>query len=827
MNDQKPPGITDEDWAKTPPSIRTLLAQKIARSIQSEPQSNPPASELKGLETLPVDVDPTGGTAFPDNGLTTPMPPTPPVEKNDGATRKMPPADDATTQFMVTADDDGRTTPMRAPASPAEEGATRSMPADDSLRPENSGLSGGTNISEMAAEPQQKPRRVSRPTVIYTEDDLWGRKIILQDRYRLRRILGKGGFGAAYLAQDLKLKRGCVVKQMLSPQGITHKELEINQVNFEREAALLVQLNHPGHPNIPEIFDYFSDDSGSYLVMKYIEGRSLKDLMKDNQTRIPWQEAVRHTIDICSALNYMHTLGEEPVLHRDIKPANVLLGDDGRIWLVDFGLAQEKPVESGGELSGDQAAGSIGYTPFEQWLGESTPASDVYATGVTLHHLITGSNPLEPYRDENGQLKVTIETLRDIHGQLEPIRKIDRKLPRELETIIQQATASKPEQRSTALQLKEQLTILVSGTKDAPLFTFKNGQAAHTIPQLVDLCEQNRVESQGYLYRGDFERWFILINRNDLAEAASKAIKRGEKGKDGLEKFLKLIMPNLFLRRLWKAGLHISRVGIQLLLIIILAALIVIVIGTFSTRWLLQRTIANYPWDYYALELDTPNVFTQTYLTEYAERATQLYLEDIEVIPRADDRIDINASLGNLGTLKVPVAINLTGNNTPKIIISEVNGVPLYWVADNLTDGINQGISEALRKAPVVVNEMVVNDGEIIVTVDKSGQIAYAPPTPPAGVQPTATARPSPTLPPPGNALLAVFNELERPILIEIEGETWLVPALDTKVIEQTPGTYSYAVKYAENGQLAAQGIKTWDFRAYKWRINSTGTTFE
>ena len=117
---------------------------------------------------------------------------------------------------------------------------------------------------------------------------------VLQERYRLDEVLGKGGFGAAYLAQDLKLKRVCVVKQMLTPEGTSLKDIELYRANFEREASLLVQLNHPGHPNIPEIYDYFSDAGGNYLVMKYIEGQSLKDVLdQKGEGRIPWREAVR------------------------------------------------------------------------------------------------------------------------------------------------------------------------------------------------------------------------------------------------------------------------------------------------------------------------------------------------------------------------------------------------------------------------------------------------------------------------------------------------------------------------------------------------------
>ena len=123
----------------------------------------------------------------------------------------------------------------------------------------------------------------------------------LQNRYRLDELLGRGGYGAAYLAEDTRLKRICVVKQMLNPKGVSSKQLEEQRASFAKEASLLVQLNHPGHPNIPEIYDYFFDDTGNYLVMKYIEGKNLKQVIDQSEGKIPWRQAVRYIIDVSSA----------------------------------------------------------------------------------------------------------------------------------------------------------------------------------------------------------------------------------------------------------------------------------------------------------------------------------------------------------------------------------------------------------------------------------------------------------------------------------------------------------------------------------------------
>ncbi len=134
----------------------------------------------------------------------------------------------------------------------------------------------------------------------------------------------------------------------------------------------------------------------------------------------------------CSALDYMHTKGHEPILHRDIKPANILLEAEGRVWLVDFGLAKAEPVESSSEeIGATKASGSLGYTPLEQWFGQAVPASDIYALGASLYHLVTGTNPLHAFTG-----KFNLKMIRDLHGQFVPIRKIDGKLPKRLEQII-------------------------------------------------------------------------------------------------------------------------------------------------------------------------------------------------------------------------------------------------------------------------------------------------------------------------------------------------------------------------------------------------------
>ncbi|MGB0389329.1 MAG: serine/threonine-protein kinase, partial [Ardenticatenaceae bacterium] len=244
---------------------------------------------------------------------------------------------------------------------------------------------------------------------------------VLEGRFRIVRRLGEGGFGAVYLSSDLRLRRDCVVKQMLLPDrslfattGAWQSEVKMLQSNFEREARSLIALNAPGHPNIPEIFDFFDDASGNYLVMKYIKGENLAEQMtrlapstlrqaqgtaSSGQAALPWRDAVEMTIQVASALEYMHSRTNStgklvPVLHRDIKPANILVDENKRVWLVDFGLSKAQPVTTRlGTQGVTTAAGTPGYAPIEQWLQQAVPASDVYSLGATLHYLVTERDP--------------------------------------------------------------------------------------------------------------------------------------------------------------------------------------------------------------------------------------------------------------------------------------------------------------------------------------------------------------------------------------------------------------------------------------------------
>lgn len=229
-------------------------------------------------------------------------------------------------------------------------------------------------------------------------------------------------------------------------------------MSFQHEAQLLVSLNAPGHPGIPDIYEYLTEHH--CLVMKYIEGRSLDHILDRRVTPLPEQEALRYMRDVCSALVYMHSRIPEPVLHRDIKPGNILVDAAERVWLIDFGLSKSVPAAF--SLSGSRhsrGAGTLGFTPPEQWHGAAQPRSDVYALGATLHVLLTF---YQPDQDE------LLALMRGRSQGLPPASQLNPAVSRTVEGIIQRATSFDITARPSAGDLLAELDALLNDSIVAP-----------------------------------------------------------------------------------------------------------------------------------------------------------------------------------------------------------------------------------------------------------------------------------------------------------------------------------------------------------------------
>jgi serine/threonine protein kinase len=220
---------------------------------------------------------------------------------------------------------------------------------------------------------------------------------ILRSRYQLIEFISQGGMGAVYKAEDLVLEgRTCAVKEMWSDASAPG-DLEQVQEQFRREASVLARLDHP---NLPKVSDYFAESNRDYLVMDYVPGKDLKELMDEarNQNRILDESQVLGWAEqILDALEYLHTQ-DPPVLHRDIKPANIKLTPTGTIKLVDFGLVKLMAPDEERTITVLQGRGTAQYTPLEQYggdTGHTDVRSDIYSLGATLYHLLTNHPPAD------------------------------------------------------------------------------------------------------------------------------------------------------------------------------------------------------------------------------------------------------------------------------------------------------------------------------------------------------------------------------------------------------------------------------------------------
>ncbi len=213
---------------------------------------------------------------------------------------------------------------------------------------------------------------------------------VLEQRYELLAVQGVGGMGAVYRARDLRfsaVQKIIAVKEMnnAAPDARMRR---LGIESFEREANILASLSHPA---IPKIFDYFTEGLRSYLVLEFIEGETLEDLLEQRRHPFEPEEVVQWGMDVCDVLHYLHT-NKPSVIFRDVKPGNLMLRSDGRLMVIDFGIAKVFEYGQRGTMIGTE-----GYSPPEQYRGVAEPRGDLYALAATLHHLLTNRDPrLEP-----------------------------------------------------------------------------------------------------------------------------------------------------------------------------------------------------------------------------------------------------------------------------------------------------------------------------------------------------------------------------------------------------------------------------------------------
>lgn len=217
---------------------------------------------------------------------------------------------------------------------------------------------------------------------------------LLKQRYIILDSVGKGGMGAVYKGEDTQLGNRKVAIKEMSQSGLSPQEVIEAANDFKREAHILAGLQHP---NLPNIYDHFTEAGRWYLVMSFIHGETLEDYLdKANGGRLPVEEVLQIGIQLCTVLNYLHSQ-QPPIIFRDLKPSNIMQTVDGHLYLIDFGIARHFKL---GQTKDTTAYGSIGYASPEQYgKAQTTPRSDIYSLGAVLYQLLSGHDPsATPFR---------------------------------------------------------------------------------------------------------------------------------------------------------------------------------------------------------------------------------------------------------------------------------------------------------------------------------------------------------------------------------------------------------------------------------------------
>lgn len=248
---------------------------------------------------------------------------------------------------------------------------------------------------------------------------------LVDDKYIILAEIGRGGMSVVWLAINERLNRNVAIKE-IRDTGTAHDEILRNSLRMEVDT-----LKDLAHPGLPMIFDVIVTDDTFLIVMSYVEGETLSERLK-KQGAQSQEVVIEWGKQLCDILEYLHSRNQ-PIIYGDIKPANIMLKPDGKLVLIDFGIA------GGYRLNDLLALGTRGYAAPEQYsVGAQIDArTDIYALGVTLYQLLTGENPTK------------------LSYKLKPIRQINPTLSSDLEEIIEKCTKINPDKRfQSALELK-------------------------------------------------------------------------------------------------------------------------------------------------------------------------------------------------------------------------------------------------------------------------------------------------------------------------------------------------------------------------------------
>lgn len=256
---------------------------------------------------------------------------------------------------------------------------------------------------------------------------------VLKGRYRIIKTIHQGSASTIYRALDRELNYRQVALKELTVSGLNPQQEQEAIETFKREAMLLATLQHA---NLPTVYEHFTEHGRWYMVMSFLSGETLAEYLKrTNSARLPLPEVLQIGKQLCAVLHYLHNQ-QPPIVFRDVKPANILRTPDGHIYLLDFSMARRfKP----GQKRDTITFGSIGYaSPEQSGKAQTTPRSDIYSLGATLHELLSSYNPES----------------KPLH--LPPLQTLDLTFPKQLTTLIELMLEADEKKRPANMLIVEQ-----------------------------------------------------------------------------------------------------------------------------------------------------------------------------------------------------------------------------------------------------------------------------------------------------------------------------------------------------------------------------------
>lgn len=355
-----------------------------------------------------------------------------------------------------------------------------------------------------------------------------GREVVAENtviggRYRILTQIGKGGMSTVYLALDTSLNKQWAVKEIKQVTDPVKRDMIIKSITVE--ANMIKRFDHP---SIPRIVDLIDDHGILYVIMDYVEGRTLADILKSEGPQ-PEDRVVDWGVQLCDALDYLHRR-QPPVIYRDMKPSNVMVTPDGAIKLIDFGIAIEmgSDEDRGSLIGDDRQLGTPGYGAPEQFAesGHVDERTDVYALGATLYNLLTGVHPRS--------------------GAFKPIRQLVPSLSPGLESVVATATKTKPDDRfqdcaemAYALRHYKEVDEVHRQALTRRWHTFLGTVIASLTCLALSAC------SLGMVYRtrnGDFQYWMDQATQTTVdAKTESDYVRAASIKSDSIEPYLGLI----------------------------------------------------------------------------------------------------------------------------------------------------------------------------------------------------------------------------------------------------------------------------------------------